>query len=122
MTEFQITRKNETEILRRTVEALLALPGATGLHVAYSGGTTDALYNATDFEAIKEACFAVDEVHLYLTRPAMQTQCVSFIWGNGYHGFDAITEYTVGLEEALRPVGDWIEQQELSNTATGATQ
>jgi hypothetical protein len=114
MTEFEITRINETEILRRTVEALLALPGATGLHVDY-GDETDALHNSTDLVAIEEACFAVDQVHLYLTRPAMPTQWVWFIWGNGNHGLDAIIDYTVKLKEALRPVNHWIEQQELSN-------
>lgn len=107
-----LTRNNETEILRRVVDALLAMPGATGLHVVYPGDEEDALHNATDFEAIKETCFAVDDVRLYLTRPSHKTEWVYFIWGNGTYGLHCICDYTIGLEDALQPVDDWINLQE----------
>lgn len=107
-----LTRNNETEILRRTVEALLAMPGATGLHVAYDGFVECALHDSSDFEAIREACLAVDDCRLYLTRGGHKTQWVYFIWANGNYGLDAITDYSIGLKDALKPVFDWIEQQE----------
>jgi hypothetical protein len=111
MTEFEITRNNETEILRRTVEALLAMPAATGIDVD-DGDDEYALYRSTDFEAIKDACFAVDECYLFTNTIDGKRQYVYFIWGNGNNGLDAITDYTVGLKEALKPVNDWIEQRE----------
>lgn len=106
-----MTRNIETEILRRTVDALLAMPGVTGLHVD-DGGYDYALRNATDFDMIKDVCFGVDDCIVRVPRCGS----VYFIWGNGNDGLDAITDYTVKLEEPLKPVFEWIEQAELAAT------
>ncbi len=102
-------REIETEILRRTVEALLAIPGATGLNVD-DGGDEFALEDCTDFDQIRDACFAVDECRVYASKGQRVSQWVFFVWGN--EGWDAICDYTTNLEETLAPVHHWIETLE----------
>lgn len=107
------TQENETEILRRVVTALLAIPNVTGIDVD-DGGDEVELHNATDFEKIKETCFGVDECHLFVKQPGERRQWVYFIWGNGNLGLNCISDYGISLEEPLKPVFDWIEEQDVS--------
>ena len=100
----------EREILKRTVEGLLALPSVTGLHVD-DGGDEDALHNCSDFDQIYEACDAVDDCRLYVTRCGHPTSFIWFIWGNGNDGLDCITDYGVSLEPVMGPISDWINEQ-----------
>lgn len=71
---------NEREILKRTVEGLLALPGVTGLHMD-DGGEGAALHNCSDFDQIYEACDAVDDCRIYVTRLGHPTSFVFFHLG-----------------------------------------
>lgn len=111
------TRNNEIQILRRIVEALAADESITYLAVD-DGGDEDALLLpkaqiVDEFASIVEACFAVDDCHIRVKRAAPQAgSFVYFIWGNGNDGWDAVTDYGVSLEETLRPVFDWIDEQE----------
>lgn len=116
-----ITPVNETEILCRTVEALRAIPGATKLCICYEDDYEAALQIDADtpFEAIAEEAFACDSATLRLVlrigddgRPVRSM--VWFIWSNGNDGLDCIADYGISLEEPLKPVMDWIEEQEMA--------
>lgn len=101
-----LTRQIETVILRKTVEAVLAEPGVTGIHV-WDGGDEEALYNCSDIDQITEVAFAVDECEFYIVRPGHKTQWIRFIWNNGDYGLTCVSDYTVGLDDALKPVYEW---------------
>lgn len=110
----------EKEILRRTVEALRGIPGVTKLRVCYEDDYEAALQIDADtpFEAIAEEAFACDSATLRLVLPAGDEGkvCLTkvwFIWSNGNYGLDCITDYGISLEEPLKPVMDWIEEQEM---------
>ena len=101
-----LTRNNETEILRRTVEALLAMPGHEDVHLCYDFDRKTALVvtRETPFEQVVQEAFACGSCTL-----RVGSKWVSLIWHNGNYGLDAITDYTSPLKEILDPVFDWIE-------------
>lgn len=101
------TRKNEIEILRRTVGALLGVRGS--VLVCYEDDHEGELIIDADtpWEQIEAEAFACD-----MTTLRVHSQWVLFIWGNGEEGLTCISDYTVSLEDALKPVFDWIEKKE----------
>ena len=103
----------ETQILRRVVEALRADPEVTAIYV--DDGDEDeyvlTIAPETPWDKIEYHCFGVDDVRLIVERNC-RLSFVYFIWGNGNDGWDCICDYGVSLEDTLRPIIDWIIEQE----------
>ncbi len=98
----------ERKIAKLTIRALLD----AGYHITVNDGEEDALENSTLPSAILEAMFSTDEDYLFCTDPlgAKTGQWVRFVYGND--GYDVISDYTVSLETALRPVNAEINRME----------
>jgi hypothetical protein len=87
----------EALIVRRLVTALLD----AGLEITVNDGEEDC-YTGRDPAKIFEAMMSTDEDVLITTRGS-----VWLIYGNG---FDLISDYSVRLEEVIRPVSEWVER------------
>lgn len=100
---------NEEQILRRVVDALLTVGDV--IHLFYEGDFVTALTVTaeTPFDLVVEAAFACDTCML-----RVGSKWVHLIWGNGNDGWDAIADCGVSLEETLKPVMAWIEEQQPS--------
>ena len=89
----------EALIAKRLVHALLD----AGLAITVNnGGDEMELDECKDPEKIFEAMMATDEDVLITTRGS-----VLLVYGNG---FDLISDYSVRLEEVIRPVSEWVEK------------
>lgn len=92
-----MSRFVEEEILNRVINALRA-----------SGNPVIAVYDTEDEtpahtnEEIAELVFDLDEAYLI-------TQSGAWVFMVNGNEWDTISDYNVSLEEALKPVNDWIE-------------
>lgn len=102
----------------RQIEVLLFTRTVTALRAAFPGETIDLCYEddyaaamqITPETSVEDAlgdAFACDSCTL-----CIGSKWIWFIWGNGNWGLDAITDYTVSLEDALKPVMEWLDWME----------
>lgn len=95
----------ERKIARATIKALLN----AGFTLGVNDGEETVLRRCTDPKTILAAMFSTDEDYLLVYEGAAaggkkppQIGGVRFIYGND--GWDVISDYTLNLEEALKPV------------------
>lgn len=99
-TEQIAKRPREAKILKRIVKAL-----------ADAGNPVVSLWDGEEHSPVETAgdvihlAYNLDEFHLYTKSGAW----VYYIMDNGW---DGICNYTLSVEEALKPVNEWIEKKE----------
>jgi len=71
-----------------------------------------AVDSSTEASEIVDAMLAVDEVHLIVKLPDGKKGWAFFVYGND--GYDVINDYTLNLEEVLKPTNDYATQFEPS--------
>lgn len=72
---------------------------------------TLAVDSSTEASEIIDAMLAVDEVHLIVQTPNGGPKgWAFFVYGND--GYDVINDYTLNLEEVLKPTNDYAKQFE----------
>lgn len=94
----------ERRIIRRLVNDLLV----AGFQVEVWDGEETALQPSIDIDAIMGAIMTTDDDHLYVykteadgTRPKAHFGWIQLVYGND--GYDVVSDYTVNLEEVLKP-------------------
>lgn len=93
-------RQREARILSRIVKALRE--AGNPVVSLWDGEESSPVDSVGD---VVHLAYNLDEFHLYTKSGGW----VYFIMGNQW---DGICDYTVSLEEALKPVHEWIEKQE----------
>lgn len=88
-------------IERAIAKAAIAGLLATGSAVWVNNGEEDVLDGSRDADAILKAMFTTDEDWLLLGDARPVLRWVRFVYGND--GTDVISDYSVTLEEALKP-------------------
>jgi hypothetical protein len=112
----------ERMITRKVAEALMARrPFETITVCSERGYDPDAKRFANDdanttskmIEGIVEEADQFDECHIFVggDHETGYGPYVYLIYGNGNGGWDLISDYSVSLEETLKPVLDWIEKE-----------
>lgn len=111
-----IRRRVEKDILARTVDLLLAANYRLAVSLERGHDVDKMLLGSRDRDKIIEEAFAGDDCHIF-AQPAegptvedgrvVSAGWVYMVYGND--GWDAISDYTVNLEGALKPVLDYAE-------------
>jgi hypothetical protein len=108
----RLRRLVELAIVRKVAADLIA----AGYLITVDDGEDEPVKNSTDVDAIIDAAFAVDEAYLRVApNPANESRAavrnrsgfVRLIFGNT--GWDAVSDYSVNLEEALKPSSDYAD-------------
>ncbi|QFZ84577.1 hypothetical protein GFK26_18285 [Variovorax paradoxus] len=96
----------EREIFRRTCAALLA----AGYELRVYEGGDWACERTTDPVLLENSMMSTDEDWLKVYKPGQHISIgwVYFVYGNT--GWDVINDQTTNLEEALKPVAEYIDQ------------
>jgi hypothetical protein len=92
----------ERMICGKVIEALLKAGFAVGLN----DGVDTTVKATTDGSEVLAAIQTTEEDYILAYKDGKQVGWAWFVWGNGE---EALTDYTVNLEEVLKPVFDWIE-------------
>jgi len=110
-TAVAIRQAIEKKIVKKTLETFTELGYVFSV---YDGGEQHPV--TSNIEEAMEQIFAVDEAHLHVFSPKLQEEigtsnkCSGWIWFvMGNDGWDVICDYTVGLEEILKPVEKYID-------------
>lgn len=98
----------ELRIVRKTIQALIA----AGWFITIDNGEDEEIRNSQDLKATMKVVFSTDEDFVYVSRkPTPKGKSydhfVLFIYGND--GWDVINDYSVALEDTLKPVMDYAE-------------
>jgi 3-mercaptopyruvate sulfurtransferase SseA len=107
-------KASEQQTAERTISALLAAGYSLGV---YDGEETT-VEHSTNAAEVLAAMGTTDEDRLLVyansgEMPYKRIGWVLFVWGN--EDWVAIADNTTNLEDALKPVTDWVEEQ--SNAA-----
>lgn len=100
----------EREIAARVIDALLASGKMITVNDGQYGSGENVLHSSRDKQAILAAMFSTDDDTLYVAdRPSDTTFTgyVVFVYGND--GWDVMADYTVNLEEILKPAIEYID-------------
>jgi hypothetical protein len=93
----------EKAICAKVVDCLLA----AGYGVGVNDGEETTVVNSTDRAVIIEATFSTDEDYILAYTNGHKVGWVFLVWGNYT---DLISDYTTNLEEALKPVNEFVRQ------------
>lgn len=96
--EAMAARPVERKMLKRIRTALKA--AGDPIIEAYDGEETTPV---TTLRSLYETAFNLDEVYLF-------TKSGSWVRITMGEGWDALCDYTLDIEDALKPVNDWIEK------------
>lgn len=104
-----------TDLERKITDRLVSHLLASGYRISVNDGEDTVLRYSDDRETIMKAMASSfdDFLIVYETRKQgdglsyRQLGWVQLIWGNS---IDLISDYTMGLEDALRPVMDWVNE------------
>lgn len=106
----RIIKRIETEakIARKAVDSLLAAGYTVGVH----DGEEVVVRRSTSVNEVMKALASVDEEHLLAYDPATgkRVGAIYLVYGND--GTDVISDYSVSLEAAMKPVNAYAEQLE----------
>ena len=98
--------RNEQEIIGKIIDA--GLTAGYQFDVHDSEETT--LRNSTSKAAIEAALMTTDEDALIVRdSEGKRLGFISLIYGNGNHGLDVISDYSISLESPLAPVNAYLE-------------
>lgn len=100
----RLRRLIELAILRKLVQALVAAGYAISVD---SGGEDYDLSNSRDTEAVMADVFAVDDCILHIIKGREHIGFVRLILDNGP---DCISDYSVNLDDIIKPANDYAEQ------------
>jgi len=99
----------EKTIVSKVVSAALA----ADYDLTVNDGEEDTIQQSDNHKEILKALFTTDQDTLYLFNDkGLQVGWVDFIYGND--GWDVINDYTLNLEELLKPILSWIDKSESS--------
>jgi hypothetical protein len=99
----------ERRIVRKIAQAMLA----AGYSVTVNDGEELALVRSRKLSEIMEACFSVDEEHLIAYRAdGSRVGFVFLVYGNS--GFDVVNDYSMALEDLMKPINDYADEQEMA--------
>ena len=115
MCSVTIRRRVEKDILTRTVDALLAAGYRIGVSLERGYDHDNGmLLGSRDRDKIIEEAFAGDDCHIFAQpaegplvedHRAVSDGWVYLVYGND--GYDTISDYTVNLEDVLKPVNEY---------------
>lgn len=103
---------------RQTVEKTIAALLAAGYCLSVNDGEETTIKRSTDPATIIAAMHTTDEDYLLVHAHLNYVEnfgWVRFVWGN--EDWVAINDHTTNLEVELKPVFDWLEEQELAHSA-----
>ena len=110
MTDFEkYLKPSERQTAEKTADVLLA----AGFSLTVFDGEEETVKQSTDKVAILGAMGTTEEDYLRVYFGSVYWGMVRFVWGN--EDWVAICDYSTRLEEALRPVTEWMDEQ--SNAA-----
>lgn len=99
--------KLETEIVTKAIDCLLK----AGYALRVNDGEVTTTPRTTDRDVLLKAIQTTDEDYLYVYKSVAAEPKIGWVrltYGND--GWDVISDYTTNLEEALKPVNDYVAE------------
>jgi hypothetical protein len=98
----------EKRIARKLVSAIIA----GGFVISVFDGEDYPVKKSANVKDVMAGMFGVDEEHILIRRPLDGGLIGSVFLVYGNDGFDVICDYSVSLEELIRPALDYAKEQE----------
>lgn len=101
--------KLEVRIVKKVIDAVLA----AGHAISVYDGEEWAIKRSTNKSDILNACFSTDDDQFRIRdKEGNYVGWIHFVYGNDGH--DVISDYSTDIEELLKPINDYADQQALA--------